>query len=69
MMTNLRIARFFVLIVLMLILAVGQASAFCVYNHTNKTLRVRGESCIGCFDVKIKPGGHKCCPGDKRGCE
>jgi len=55
-------------VTLLVLFSSASVSAYCVYNHTDKTLRVRGGSCFGCFDQEIKPGDHKCCPGDEHGC-
>lgn len=67
-MAALRIGRLVFFAIPFVVLTFASASAFEVYNHTNKTLRVRGETCPGCFDVKIKPKHHKACPGGSHGC-
>ena len=67
-MAALRIGRFVFFAILFVLLTFASASAFEVYNHTKKKLKVYGESCAGCFEVEIKAKGHKACPGDSHGC-
>lgn len=71
MMDTLRAGRIIFFAIFFVMFSFATASAFCVYNHTNKTLEVYGRTATkvpGQFHVKIKPGDHKCCPGDNLTC-
>jgi len=70
MLSAMRVACIALFATLLVVLSCASASAWCVYNHTDKTLRVRGGTCFGCFDGEIKPEQqtNNCCPGDSKGC-
>lgn len=59
----------FLTTVLVLLLA-PSASAWCVYNYTNRTLTIRNGFTPGDFYQEVKPGAEnkKCCPADSSGC-
>ena len=51
-----------------MLLAPALASAYCVYNHTDVTLRVCGGTCLSCLAKTVHPGEKACCPGGDKGC-
>lgn len=48
--------------------AVSDAAAYCVYNHTNVTMNICGETCSHCMKKKVDSGDYGCCPGGDSGC-
>jgi hypothetical protein len=52
----------------LLTLGTAQAYAYCVYNNTQQSFHVVGESCSRCMKTWVEPGGRACCPGNNKGC-